>query len=199
MSDVADTVQEAVERGRESRFNGVVAALVAVTATFMALGNVKDGNIVQAMQQAQADSIDTWSYFQAKSTRQHLAESAADELAIQRDTWPGLTAEGRDKIDQKISELHAKAERYEAEKTELQKKAEGQQREYDRLNLHDDQFDMSDAALSIAIALFGISALTQKRWLLVMASCLALFGVVFEIAGFAGWGLHPDFLAKLLG
>ena len=58
---------------------------------------------------------------------------------------------------------------------------------------------MSDAALSIAIALYGISALTQKRWLLVMASGLAFFGVVFEVAGFAGWSLHPDFLARLLG
>lgn len=199
MSDVADTVQEAVERARESRFNGVVAALVAVTATCMALGNVKDGNIVQAMQQAQASGLDAWSYFQAKSTRQHLTESVADQLTIQRDTWPGLMPEGRDKIDHEISELHTKAARYEADKIELQRKAEGFQKEYDRLNLHDDQFDMSDAALSIAIALFGISALTQRRWLLIMASCLALFGVVFEIAGFAGWSLHPDFLAKLLG
>ena len=55
MSDVADTVQDAVDRGRESRFNGIVATLVAVTATCMALGNVKDGNVVQAMQQAQAN------------------------------------------------------------------------------------------------------------------------------------------------
>jgi hypothetical protein len=199
MSDVADTVTEAVERGRESRFNGIIAALVAVTATCMALGNVKDGNVVQAMQQAQANGLDTWSYFQAKSTRQHLAESVAEQLAIQRDTWPGMTPESRSEIERNISALRAKAAQYESEKTELQKKARGYQAEYDRLNLHDDQFDMSDAALSIAIALYGISALTQKRWLLVMASCLGFCGVVFEVAGFAGWNLHPDFLARLLG
>jgi hypothetical protein len=199
MSDVADTVQDAVERGKESRFNGVIAALVAVTATCMALGNVKDGNVVQAMQQAQANGIDTWSYFQAKSTRQHLAESFADQLTVERDTWPGMTAESRGEIDQKISALRAKAAVYETEKAELQKRAEGYQKEYDRLNLHDDQFDMSDAALSIAIALYGISALTQKRWLLGMATGLAAFGLLFELAGFAGWSIHPDFLARLLG
>src|SRR5689334_15291287 len=98
MSDVADTVQDAVERARESRFNSVVAAMVAVTATCMALGNVKDGNVVQAMQQAQASGIDAWSYFQAKSTRQHLAESMADQLVIQRDTWPGMTPDSRGEI-----------------------------------------------------------------------------------------------------
>lgn len=199
MSDVADTVQDAVERGRESRFNGIIAALVAVTATFMALGNVKDGNIVQAMQQAQANGIDTWSYFQAKSTKQNLAESFADQLVVQRDTWPGLTQEGRREIDKKISALHAKAASYETEKADLKERAEGYQKEYDRLNLHDDQFDMSDAALSIAIALYGITALTQKRWLLVMATGFAAFGLLFELAGFAGWGIHPDFLARLLG
>ena len=199
MSDVADTVQEAVDRARESRFNGIVAALVAVTATCMALGNVKDGNIVQAMQQAQANGIDAWSYYQAKSTKQHIAESMSDGLAIERDTRPGITVEARAELEKKLSEIKSQVLAYEKDKAEIQRRAEGYQKEYDRLNLHDDQFDMSDAALSIAIALFGISALTQKRWLLGMATCFAMFGVLFEIAGFAGWGLHPDFLARLLG
>jgi hypothetical protein len=199
MSEVADTVQEAVERARESQFNSVVAALVAVTATCMALGNVKDGNVVQAMQQAQANGIDAWSYFQAKSTRQHLAESMADQLVIQRDTWPGMTADSRAEIDKKVAELRTKASTYASEKALIQKQAEGYQKEYDRLNLHDDQFDMSEASLSIAIALFGISALTQKRWLLAMATGLAFIGIVFEAAGFLSLGLHPDFLARLLG
>ena len=198
MSDIADTIQENVERAKESRFNSIVAALVAVTATCMALGNVKDGNVVQGMQQAQASGIDAWSYFQAKSTREHLAESMADQLAIQRDTWPGMTSEARAEIDKKISELRSKAASYDAEKLRIKEQAEGYQKEYDRLNLHDDQFDMSDAALSIAIALFGISALTQKRWLLVMAGCLAALGILFGVAGFAGWNLHPDFLARWL-
>jgi len=40
---------------------------------------------------------------------------------------------------------------------------------YDRLNVHDDQFDMAEALMSIGIALFGVTALTQKRALLVTA------------------------------
>ena len=56
MPDVSETVTEAVERDRESHshLNSAVAILVALTATFMALCNVKDGNITQAMTQAQA-------------------------------------------------------------------------------------------------------------------------------------------------
>jgi hypothetical protein len=198
MSEIVDTVQQAVEHGRESRFNSVIAALVAVTATCMAVGNVKDGNIVQAMQQAQANGIDTWAYYQAKSTRQHLAESVADQLAIQRDTWPGMTLEARTEIDKRIAAYRVKAAQYENERAQLKAQADSYQREYDGLNLHDDQFDMSEAALSIAIALYGISALTRKRWLLLMASGLAAFGILLNVAGFAGWSIHPEFLAKWL-
>jgi hypothetical protein len=40
------------------RFNSIIAVLVSIAATFMALGNVKDGNIVQGMSQAQANAVD---------------------------------------------------------------------------------------------------------------------------------------------
>src|SRR5213075_3034478 len=72
MSDI--DISEAIEQGRDSRLNAIVATMVALTATFMALCNVKDGNIGQGMAQAQASVVDTWSYFQAKSTKQSLAE-----------------------------------------------------------------------------------------------------------------------------
>ncbi len=49
----------------------------------MALCNVKDGNIVQSMQQAQAKSLDSWSYFQAKSTKQAIAENSLELLKLQ--------------------------------------------------------------------------------------------------------------------
>jgi hypothetical protein len=64
--------------------------------------------------------------------------------------------------------------------------------------VRDDQFDMSEACLSVGIALFGVTALTQRRWLLIVALVFASFGFAFGVAGFAGWNLHPDWLARLL-
>jgi hypothetical protein len=75
MSEVSEIVQESLESANKNYINARVALFVAITATFMALCNVKDGNIVQAMSQAQAHSIDAWSYFQAKSTKQAIAEN----------------------------------------------------------------------------------------------------------------------------
>src|SRR6476661_9874013 len=84
MNEINDTIQETVEEAGKSRINSKVAIFVAITATFMALCNVKDGNIVQAMDQAQAHSIDAWSYFQAKSTKQALAENTLEILKGQK-------------------------------------------------------------------------------------------------------------------
>src|SRR5258707_15183155 len=84
MTDINEIIQEPIEQSDKSKINSKVALFVAITATFMALCNVKDGNIVQAMSQAQAHSIDSWSYFQAKSTKQAIAENALEVVRIQR-------------------------------------------------------------------------------------------------------------------
>jgi hypothetical protein len=195
MPDVSDTVTEAVEHGRESHLNSAVAILVALAATFMAVCNVKDGNIAQGMTQAQAQAVDTWSYYQSKSIKQHLSESTLDQLRIQRDLAPPAMAP---MLDKKIAEYETLAKKYDTEKKQIQKQAEGYSKEYDALNFRDDQFDMSDAALSVAIALFGITALTQKRWLILVAIAFMIFGIVMGLAGFAGWAIHPGAIAKFL-
>jgi Domain of unknown function (DUF4337) len=203
MGDLADTVNEAVERAREAgggRFNlnTIVAISAAITATFIAVCNVKDGNICQAMQQAQAGAIDTWADYQAKGTKLNIAESALDGLRLQQKVTPPATPETRALVEKTIAEYEQKLGHYESEKAELKKTAEGFQADYDRLNLHDDQFDMAEASTSIAIALFAVTALTQKRRLLYLSLVFAVFGLVLGTAGFLGLGLHPDFIARAL-
>lgn len=198
MGDIDEKITEAVEKAHDSRLNTAIAALVAVAATFMALSNVKDGNIVQGMQQAQASSVDEWAYYQAKGTKQNLAAASREQVELMRDTTPNLSADLRAVFDKRIAEYAAMEKKYEAEKEDIRKKAEGFQKQYDELNVHDDQFDMAEALLSVAIALFGVSALTRKRWLFVVATVFATCGVVLGLAGFAGWNLHPDWLARLL-
>jgi hypothetical protein len=205
MSELADAVSEAVEKSNESgeepggaNLNGLVAISVAIVATFMALCNVKDGNIGQAMEEAQASRVDAWSYYQAKGTKLNVAESARDGLVLQREIGgASLSAEARALIDKKVADYEAKINVYEKEKAEIKESAEGFKKEYERLNLHDDQFDMADALMSVAIALLGITALTRKRRLMYLAWGFAGFGVIMGVAGFAGLGLHPDFLARI--
>ncbi len=199
MGDIDEKISDAIENARESRLNTAIAAFVALAATFMALNNVKDGNIVQAMQQAQANGVDAWAYYQAKGTKQNLAISAREQIELMRDTTPTAAPEVKALFDKRIAEYTAQEKKYEAEKEEIRHQAEGFQKQYDGLNVHDDQFDMADAILSVSIALFGVTALTRKKWLLGVAIVFASFGTILGIAGFLGWNLHPDWLARLLG
>lgn len=198
MSEIGDKVQEHLEDEEKSKLNTAIALAVALTATFMALCNVKSGNVTQTMSTIQTEQVDTWSYYQAKSTKQSMAESFVDDLTLQRDAM-NLSPEQRAMFDKKIDELKKKVDRYDGEKNDLKKKAEDLQKDYDRLNVKDDQFDMGEASLSIGIALFGITALTKRRWLLGVAGVFVLFGFALGLSGFIGWNLHPDWLAKLLG
>jgi hypothetical protein len=199
LSDVGDSVQPSIEQGADARLNSLVAMLVAVAATFVALANVKDGNIVQAMSQAQSHAVDAWTYYQAKGVKENLAEASAEQLAVQRDTTPGLTAEARAVYERKIDEYKARAVTYGTEKVAIKREAEGFEHEYDRLNVHDDQFDAAEACLTVSIALFGVTALTRKRWLLVLGLGFMAFGLIFGVSGFLGLGFHPDVLARVFG
>ena len=201
MPEISDAVSEAVEKAGESEgfsLNSLIALLVALIATFMAVCNIKDGNIVQAMSQQQARAVDQWAYYQAKGMKQNLAESVVDQLTIQKEEGAALSPAALALLDKKIAVYSAQVKKYAQEKEDIRKQAEGAQTEYDRLNIHDDQFDLSEAGLSISIALLGVSALTRKKWLVGFALIFALFGVVLGLAGFLGWNLHPDALAKLL-
>jgi len=199
MSDVVDTIQETIEEPKESPLNSLIALFVAVVATIMALCNVKDGNVTQAMQQAQAKSIDQWGLYQARSTKEHIAENTAEIFSAQLELTPALTPEQRSKVEARIAAQQQLAKKFEEEKNAARKEAEQAAQDYDALNVHDDQFDLAEACFSVAVALAGITALTKKSWLFGMAAVLAIIGTIFGLAGFMHWQLHSDLMAKLLG
>ena len=124
MGDLDETITSAVEQAADSRLNSIVAILVALAATLMALDNIKDGNITQAMAQAQTHAVDAWSYYQAKSTKQNIAEATLDQLQVIRATTGGA---GLADVDKRIAAYQAQAARYEKEKADIKAQAEGYQ------------------------------------------------------------------------
>ena len=117
---------------------------------------------VQGMQQAQADKIDHWAFYQARNIRSEVASSTVTQLQLQL-----LNASGtqRAQYDTQIKAYQAIVAKQEREKEKIKRQAEDDQKTYDGLNLHDDQFDLADAAISIAISLLAVTALTNKFWL----------------------------------
>lgn len=182
----------------DSTLNTGISIAVALAGTFIALAGVKSGNINQAMQGAQAKQIDAWSYFQAKSTKQNLAEGTLEQLKSLKTLSPSAAPEAREELEQKIVGFQKKIEKYESEKEEIKREAQGWQITYENLNKVDDQFDLSDAAMSVGIALCGVSALVKRRTLFVIAVLFLTFGGFVGLCGFMGWEFEIPFISQLL-
>ncbi len=193
--DSVEATEPVPKNAKSSRLNPAVAITVALLATFMGICKVKDDNIVQAMQQAQADKIDHWAFYQARNLREEVAKSTLVQLRLQAALAP---AQHQAAYQEQITVYEALAKDQALKKEELKLQANKDQTTYDALNFHDDQFDLSDALLAIAIAMLAVASLTQLWWLYGLSLVPSGFGVLMGTSGLAGWGIHPDALIKLL-
>ena len=186
---------EAARDKQSARLSTWVAITVALLATFMGICKVKDDNIVQGMQQAQADKLDHWNFYQARNIREDLATATATQLRL---AAAGAPAALQEAYRATIASNEALAADQAKKKGELRGQAEEDQKTYDALNYRDDQFDISDALVALAISLLALTALTHKRWLYWLALVPTFLGVLMGLAGLFGWPLHPGAIARLL-
>ncbi len=193
--DAVEATKSEASQPKSSYLNPAVAVTIALLATFMGICKVKDDNIVQGMQQAQADKIDHWAFYQARNIREEIAKSTLVQLKLQ--ALAATTAQ-KPEYQEQILTYEKLAKEQASKKEELKQQAEKDQATYDALNFHDDQFDLSDAMLAIAISLLAVAALTQLWWLYALSLVPAVFGFVMGLAGLTGGTLHPTGLIQLL-
>lgn len=166
-----------------------------VLTVFMAISKIKDDNINQAMQKAKADAVDAWTEYQAARIKLHVDENGLSTLRL---------LESGGQVDRALAakqaaEFEADIAKYQQRSKETRAKAEQFERDYDRFNYRDDQFDLSDAFLAMAIALSAVAALVDLFWLLYTAWAAGAFGLAMGIAGLFGLPLRPDMLVALFG
>ena len=147
--------------GSGDNFAGKIAVMTAIMATVGALFSFQAGSTesAAAMNKNNAaikktEAANQWNYYQAKSSRQNLAELAA--------TIPGVDS----------AKYNAAAERYKAEKEDIRKaaeKLEAESKAWDELSevkLHQHhRWAQAMTAIQIAISLAAITLLTRKDWL----------------------------------
>jgi len=184
---------EVSAEAKNKRLNAMVAITVVVLSVVMGLCNIKDGNLVQAMQQAKADSVDRWGEYQATRTKSHIAETSRAEIVLIAGANPS------DAATKTLANLDADIAKYKVESPKLKAEAEALADRYDALNVHDDQFDASEALIETAISLAAVAALAESFPLLVAGWAFGAFGAFMGLCGFAGWAFHPDVLSNFLG
>jgi hypothetical protein len=187
---------EVSAEAKDKKLNQMVAITVVLLSVFTGVCNIKDGNLVQAMQQTKADSVDTWNQYQATRTKLHVAEAERDEIAI---IAAQANDAGKAQATDRLKSLSADIAKYKAESPGLSAKAQAQGDLYDTLNVHDDQFDASEALVSTAISMAAVAALSESLGLLIGSWAFGTFGMFMGICGFAKLAFHPDILSNFLG
>jgi hypothetical protein len=172
----------------------LVAVTIIVLSVFMTISKVKDDNIVQTQQQAKADVVDTWSEYQATKVKLHLSEEAAglDRILI---TVPG--------VDAAVVRAHMTSEenaitKYQAKTGELMSKARAAETRVEQLGRQDDQFDMADALLAIALAVSATAILVESYLILFAGWAFGSVGLMVGVVGFLGASLRIEWLINLL-
>ena len=134
------------------------AIIATIGAIFGYMGGATQANAGLYKNNAaikKTEASNQWNYFQAKSTKQSLAELARDLSGA--DT----KAKYQDKVDRyekEKNEIKAVADKLEDEATQWDKQSDEQMHQHHR-------WAQSTTVLQVSIALAAIALLTRKKWL----------------------------------
>ena len=146
-------------KGLAGQLAVITAILATLGACFSYMGGATQANAGLFKNNAaitKTEAANRWNYFQAKSSKQNLAEFALDLTPGE-----GQKARYREKIARYETEKNEI--KVQAEKLEAESKAWDHQSD-EQLHLHH-RWAQATTALQVAIALAAIALLTKRRWM----------------------------------
>ena len=172
-------LEHAAQHGGKDRFAGTIAVMTAILATIGALfaymGGATQANAGLYKNNAaikKTEASNQWNYFQAKSSKQNLAELAM--ALVPEDRKAGYKDEV-ERYKKEKAEIKTGAEKLEAEAKAWDEKSDQQMHQHHR-------WAQATTALQISIALAAIALLTRRKWLEYGMFGVAGIGVVLGAA-----------------
>ncbi len=161
--------------------NKGVALLISVLALVLAFSETLGKSAQTAALSYNIEASNLWAFFQAKTIRQTTLRTSAEELAALADT---------EKTRKQIEAWRKTADRYQDEpdtgegRTQLAARAKAAEKKRDYALAAYHHYEMSSAAVQIAIVLASASIITAIPALFWTAGALGLVGVAFCVIGF---------------
>ena len=160
--ELEHATQHAAHEGGGGMINQIAmftAVIATVGAIFAYMGGATQANAGLLKNNAaikKTEASNQWNYFQAKSTKQSLAEVSRDlaPVAADKEKYQAKI----DRYEKEKKEIQAKAESIESESKEFDKQSDEQMHQHHR-------WAQATTALQVAIALAAIALLTKKKWL----------------------------------
>ena len=134
------------------------AVIATVGAIFSYMGGATQANAGLYKNNAgikKTEASNQWNYYQAKSSKQNLAELAL--VLVGDDKKPAYQKE-IDRYKLEKAEIKLAADKLEAEATDWDRKSEEQMHQHHR-------WAQATTALQVSIAMAAIALLTRKKWL----------------------------------
>ena len=161
--------------------NKGVALLISVLALVLAFSETLGKSAQTEAMSYNIQASNLWAFFQAKTIRQTTMRTAADQLAAMVDT---------EKSKKQIEAWKKTSERYEDEpetregRKQLAERAKNAERKRDKAFAAYHHYELSSAAVQIAIVLASASIITAIPALFWAAGSLGVVGIAFCVIGF---------------
>ena len=198
-ADAADLITELhedrIEHAEAERFRNKAALLIAFLAATLAIAGLGGGNATDDLIGNNIRASDSWAFYQAKNVRQTAYEIAAEGL---EDSLAGAAPEARAAGAKRVAAYRANIARYDSEpdaeapgdplrgegKKELRARAEFYEAGRDRAAARDDNFDLAEVALQLALVLGSVAILAVNRAIFGISLALGLIGSLLTANGF---------------
>jgi hypothetical protein len=145
----------------------IIAVIAAVAAQF-------SGKFSSQVQISQVKASDQWSFYEAKSIKQHLDEVSLPQLLQSSNASNPLVAA-------EIKKLTADLPRYDKEKEDIKAQAQALEKKRDAASARGGKMGMAVTIFSVAIATASICTVTKKKplWFAAMVmAAVAIFKMV---------------------
>jgi len=170
-------------KDKKEAFQKKCSIIISLIASLLLINSLGAQNSSSTAAYLNASAINTYAFFQAKNIRQNDLNLAANTLeAIVETSMPVVHQESKKKILDQVESLRKKASSYESEpdtqegKKELLEKAKLAELTRDFLMEKGPYFDIAGLLLQLAIILFSVVLITERRTLYLFASSSALIG-----------------------
>ena len=158
---------------------GQIAVITAIIATigaiFSYMGGATQANAGLYKNNAaikKTEASNQWNFFQAKSTKQSLAEVSRDLTTVEPDKTKYQAK--IDRYEKEKNDIKAVAEKLESEATVWDKSSDEQMHQHHR-------WAQATTVLQVSIALAAIALLTRKKWLEYGMFALAGVGMIIGV------------------
>ena len=191
-------IEHAEELAAEDTLRKTCALWIGILALLLAVSGLGGGNAAEDMVDFNVRASDSWSFYQAKNIRQTSNKIAAEQLEAQLLIQPNVSSAARKKVEEKIADFRATAERYESEpdpkepnnplrgegKKQLKEQAKNFEAQREIAGEKDSNFDFADILLQIAVVLGSVAILASSRSMLLMSFVAGVSGSLLALNGY---------------